>query len=171
MRFLGLAALFIAGQTFAARSLDAINYIRDLDMATKAAESILKSGDQKAIHEQSKRMNQLKEEGKKFGTSVFDRSWGRCFASGVHAQSWWLARLSMTQTGKESASGTAAGAWQEYQVQRGECLKVAKAGDRVTVTEQIASTSETPPRNGCLKVLGVRPNGDIGTVAYTCPKK
>ena len=171
MRFLGLVGLFIAGQTFAASSLDASNYIRDLDMATKAAESILKSGDQKAIHEQSKRMNQLKEEGKKFGTSVFDRSWGRCFASGVHAQSWWLARLSMTQTGKESASGAVAGAWKEYQVQREECLKIAKAGDKAALTERIASTSETPPRKGCLKVLGLRPDGNVGTVAYTCPQK
>ncbi|WP_146176106.1 hypothetical protein [Chromobacterium haemolyticum] len=171
MRFLGLAALFIAGQTFAASPLDASNYIRDLDVATKAAEPILKSGDQKAIHEQSKRMSRLKEDGKKFGTSVFDRPFGRCFAAGVHAQSWWLAKLYVTQTGKESSPGVVAGAWKEYLAQRGECLKVSKAGDGALATEQVASTSETPPRKGCLKVLGVRPDGSVGTVSYTCPKK
>ncbi|WP_141113184.1 hypothetical protein [Chromobacterium haemolyticum] len=170
MRFLGLAALFIAGQTFAASPLDASNYIRDLDVATKAAEPILKSGDQKAIHEQSKRMSRLKEDGKKFGTSVFDRPFGRCFAAGVHAQSWWLAKLGTAQAGKESVLGSVAGTWKEYQTQRGECLKIAKTGGEAPATEQIASTSETPPRLGCLKVLGIRPDGSVGTVAYTCKK-
>ena len=38
-------------------------------------------------------------------------------------------------------------------------------------TETVRTTSETPPRKGCLKVYGVQSNGKVGTVEYTCPKK
>lgn len=173
MRFIGLfAVLVISAPAFAASPEDAKGYVSDLDAAIKASEPALKKGDLKTIHEHSKRMNQLKDSGEKFGSSVFDSPYGRCFGAGVSAQSWWSAQLAAAQRGGAEANpGWIAGAWKDYQENRSECLKAAKGGGKNADTEQIASTSETPPRKGCLKVLGVRPDGQVGTVAYTCPKK
>lgn len=173
MRFIGLFALLVISvPAFAASPEDAKGYVSDLDAAIKSSEPALKKGDLKTIHEHSKRMNQLKDAGEKFGSSVFDSPYGRCFGAGVSAQSWWLAQLSAAQRGGAEANpGWIAGAWKDYQENRSECLKAAKGGGKSADTEQIASTSETPPRKGCLKVLGVRPDGQVGTVAYTCPKK
>lgn len=171
MRIIGMMALLFAGQVFAANANDAKGYVSDLDTAIKAAEPALKKGDLKTLHEHSKRMNQLKQAGERFGSSVMDKPYGSCFAAGVSAQSWWQAQLDAAKAGKESTPGRIASTWKDFQAQRGECLTVAKSGGQSGATEQIASTSETPPRKGCLKVLGVRSDGNVGTVAYTCPKK
>ncbi len=173
MYFFGLfVVLAISAPAFAASPDDAKSYVSELDAAIKASEPALKKGDLKTIHEHSKRMNKLKEVGEKFGSSVFDRPYGRCFGAGVSAQNWWSAQLSAAQRGGVEANpGWIAGAWKEFQENRSECLTAAKAGGKSTDTELVVSTSETPPRKGCLKVLGVRPDGQVGTVAYTCPKK
>ncbi|MCG8991466.1 hypothetical protein LH427_04805 [Laribacter hongkongensis] len=171
MRIIGLMALLFAGQVFAASANDAKDFVGDLDAAINAAEPALKRGDVKALGEQSKRMGLLKQAGERFGSSVMDKPYGSCFAAGVSAQGWWQAQLDAAKAGKEPAPGRVSGAWKDYRVQRGECLKAAMSGGQAAATEQIASTSETPPRKGCLKVLGVRPDGNVGTVAYTCPKK
>ncbi len=173
MRFIGsFVLLVVSAQAFAMSPKDAKEYMNDLDAAVRASEFALKDGDLKAIHEHSKRMNQLQQAGKRFGNSVFDSPYGRCFGAGVSAQGWWSARLSAAQhSGTEVNPGWIAGAWKEYQENRSECLKATKISGKSADTEQIASTSETPPRKGCLKVLGVRSDGQVGTVAYTCPKK
>jgi len=172
MRFTGLfALLLIAAQAIAASPEDAKGYVGELDAAIKAAEPALKKGDLKTVHEHSKRVNQLKQEGERFGSSVMDKPYGACFAAGIYAKSWWQAKLDAARTGAESVPGRIASAWKDYQAVRGDCLQAAKGSGKGTETEQIASTSETPPRKGCLKVLGVRPDGQVGTVAYTCPKK
>ncbi|MDO5940621.1 hypothetical protein [Burkholderia cepacia] len=150
---------------------EAKSYINDLDVAVRAADSALAKGDLKTVHDQSVRMNQLRQAGEKFGTSVTDRPFGNCFAAGVFAQSWWQSKLTAARRGSEAVPGSISGAWKDYQAQRSECLNAAKDGQKPLDTEQIASTSETPPRKGCLKVLGVRQDGQVGTVAYTCPKK
>lgn len=149
---------------------DAAAFIAELDSAVEASEAALRRGDLKSLHEHSKRMNQLKSDGERFGQSIYD-PFGRCFGAGLNAQSWWSEQLSAAQRGgKESLPGVIATTWKEYQENRSECLKAPLAGSESANTEQIVSTSETPPRKGCLKVLGVRPDGQVGTVAYTCPK-
>lgn len=170
MRFIGVLALLFAAQAMAASPDDAKGYVSELDSAIKTAEPALKEGDLKTIHEFSKRMNQLKQVGETFGSSVMDKPYGACFAAGIYAQSWWQAKLDAARTGAESVPGRIANAWKDFQVVRGECLQAAKGSSKGTETEQIASTSEIPPRKGCLKVLGVRSGGQVGTVAYTCSK-
>lgn len=151
---------------------DVAAFVADLDSAINASESALRRGDLKSLHEHSKRMNQLKSDGEQFGSSIFDSPFGRCFGAGISAQSWWSEQLSAAQRGGvESYPGSIAHTWKEYQENRSECLQAAKGGGKKIDTEQIASTSETPPRKGCLKVLGVRSDGQVGTVAYTCPKR
>lgn len=162
--------LLFAGQAFATSAVDTKRYISDLDAAIKAAGPALKAADLKTVHEHSKRLKDLRRSGERFGTTVMDKPYGSCFAAGIAAQSWWQAQLDTAKAGKELTPGRSAGAWKDYQAQRGECLRVAQSGGAPAATEQIASTSETPPRKGCLKVLGVRPNGSVGTVAYTCPR-
>lgn len=155
-----------------ASASDARAFMAELDSAIKDSESALRRGDLKSLHDHSKRMNQLKSDGERFGSSIFDSPFGRCFGAGVGAQSWWMEQLSAAQRGgKETRPGTIASIWKDYLENRSECLESARGGGKTAETEQVASTSDTPPRDGCLKVLGVRQDGQVGTVAYTCPKK
>ncbi|WP_158677464.1 hypothetical protein [Chromobacterium vaccinii] len=150
---------------------DASRYIQDLDAAMKVAQKTLAAGELKAVSAQSRSFSQLQSRGEAFGKSVFDEPFGRCFAAGVHAQAWWQAQLAAAQRGGSEANpGWIKRELANYQENKSECLKATKGGGKPT-TERIASTSETPPRKGCLKVLGLRADGAVGTIAYTCPVK
>ncbi|MDF0606649.1 hypothetical protein HZU77_013445 [Neisseriaceae bacterium TC5R-5] len=168
--WVAVALLLLFNQAIAATAQDAKKYISDLDAAMKSAEPVLKQGDLKTVSQFSQRMSKLQQAGAVFGSSVFDQPYGYCFSAGINAQTWWQAKLKAATKGKEPTLGAISFAWKNFQTHRSECLKVAKAGSSTKGTEQIESTSETPPRKGCLKVLGVRPDGKVGTIAYTCPK-
>ncbi|MBW8288618.1 hypothetical protein KIF53_13365 [Chromobacterium subtsugae] len=165
---LSLSVPFFAN---AASPQDASRYIQELDSNMKVAQKTLASGELKSISNQSQRFNQLRARGESFGKSVLDEPFGRCFAAGVHAQAWWQAQLDAAQRGgREANPGWIGRELKNYQENKRECLQAGKGGNK-RATEQIASTSEIPPRNGCLKVLGVRADGSVGTVSYTCPSK
>lgn len=155
----------------AASTPDASRYIQELDAAMKVAQKTLATGELKAINTQSRSFSQLQSRGEIFGKSAFDEPFGRCFAAGVHAQAWWQAQLAAAQRrGTEANPGWIKRELASYQENKTECLRAEKNRGKLA-TEQIASTSDTPPRKGCLAVLGVRADGNVGTVAYTCPKK
>ncbi|MBX9347156.1 hypothetical protein K5M36_08650 [Chromobacterium vaccinii] len=155
----------------AASPSDASRYIQELDATMKVAQKTLVTGELKAISAQSRSFSQLQSRGEVFGKSVFDEPFGHCFAAGVHAQAWWQAQLAAAQSGgTEPNPGWIKRALANYQENKAACLNAVKGGGK-PATEQIASTSDTPPRKGCLAVLGVRADGNVGTVAYTCPKK
>lgn len=171
MRVIAVAALLTATQVMAATAEDAKKFVAELDTAVKAADSAIQSGTLKAFHDQSKRMNALKESGKQFGSSVFDTPFGYCFGSGIQAQSWWFNKMNASREGGEKIPGSIDFAWKQYQDHRKACLEAATGGGKESETVQIKATSEKPPYAGCLKVFGVRDDGKVGTVAYTCPKK
>jgi hypothetical protein len=170
MRFLLLVIVFftLTNEAFSATASEAKKYIASLDASLKQTESVLRKGDLKSLHEQSKSINKLQKEGERFGSSGLDKPFGTCFSSGIFAQSWWLARLSTARDGGERIPGEVDDAWRQFQANRKECLLVSEKPIKETVL--IQSTSETPPRKGCLQVLGIRPDKQIGVVAYTCSK-
>lgn len=161
-----------APSSVAVTAQDVREFIAELDAAIKASDAALQRGDLKSLHEHSKRMNQLKTTGERFGNSVFDAPFGYCFGAGIMAQSWWQERLTAAQKGGvESSPGVISRTWSQYKENKESCLGSTQAKKKTAETEEIASTSEDPPRKGCLKVFGIRPDGQTGTVAYTCPKK
>lgn len=165
------AAVLAPGAAFAEPSAtDAKAYIARLDAAIKDSAPALQRGDLKSFAEQSRRMNALQKDGEVFGKTVFDEPYGYCFGAGIHAQGWWRAQLSAAQNGGiEKPAGWIASETKEYQSHRAACLDAVNNPKPKKVT--IQSTSDTPPRKGCLAVLGKRPDGEFGTVAYTCPAK
>ena len=173
-QIISLALCMLAGigsTAYAAPSAaDAKAYVARLDAAIKDATPALQRGDLKSLAEHSRRMNALQKDGEVFGKTVWDEPYGYCFSSGINARSWWSAQLSAAQNGGvERPAGWIASAAKEYHSHRAACLDAANNPKPKKVT--IESTSDTPPRKGCLAVLGPRPNGEFGTVAYTCPAK
>ncbi|NLR73560.1 hypothetical protein [Leeia aquatica] len=165
-------SILIVGCAYASSPAEVEHYVKDLDTAIKASTAVLKKSDLASLRQHSTKMNELKKAGEKYGTTAFDLPYGRCFSSGVMAQEWWSAQLTAAQNGGvERTPGRIDSAWKQYQSNRAECLKAAHSGGKAPGTVVIASASETPPRKGCLKVLGVRPDGTVGTTAYTCPKQ
>ena len=148
---------------------EAKDYIADLDNAARMADAVLKQGDLKTVSNHSKKMRELQKEGEKFGENALAKPYGVCLGAGIFAKSWWDAKLYAAQKGQERTPNEIKDAWTQYQDRRKGCLETAK--NPPPETEYIASTSKTPPRKGCLAVLGVLPNGEVGTEGYTCPKK
>lgn len=164
---LALSSANALGQPAAA---DAKAYISRLDTAIKNATPVLQRGDLKSLAEQSRRMNALQKDGEAFGKTVFDAPFGNCFGAGDHASILWRAQISAAQNGGvESPAGSVSRAAKDYHSNRTACLEAANNPKPKKVT--IQSTSDTPPRKGCLAVLGKQPSGEFGTVAYTCPAK
>ncbi|WP_177340901.1 hypothetical protein [Comamonas thiooxydans] len=149
---------------------DAKGYIAKLDAAIKDATPALQRGDLKSLGEQSRRINALQKDGEAFGKTVLDEPYGYCLGAGIQAATWWNAQLSAAKNGGvERPAGAVASAAKEYHSHRAACLDAVNNPKPKTVT--INSTSDTPPRKGCLAVLGKQPNGEFGPVAYTCPAK
>ncbi|WP_157649340.1 hypothetical protein [Burkholderia ubonensis] len=148
---------------------NARRFIAEIDAALKSSSSALARGDLKSLHDHSVKMNRLKDEGEQFGNSVFDKPFGYCFAAGIDAQSWWMARVYAARNGSEATPNEIDSAMNRYREDRAACL-AATGSERGEQTEYIASTSDTPPRPGCLKVFGPQRNDEMGVVAYTCPK-
>lgn len=147
-------------------------YIADLDLAMDAGIPILRNGDLAVISKHSAQIKKLAEAGSRFGSSVFEKPYGLCRSAGIHAQSWWHAELNVVRNGKECIPGDLKGAFDTYSSSRSSCLEAANS-DRMEVieTERVVSSSPTPPRLGCLSVLGVKADGTVGVVEYTCPKQ
>lgn len=151
-------------------AVDARAYVGRLDSAIKDATPALQRGDQKSLAEHSRRMNVLQKDGEVFGKTLREEPYGYCFGAGSQALSWWSAQMSAAQNGGvEKTAGWIASAAKEYHSHRAACLEAASNPKPKKVT--IESTSDTPPRKGCLAVLGKQPGGEFGTVAYTCPAK
>lgn len=151
-------------------AIDVKAYVTRLDAAIKDAAPALKRGDLKSLAEQSRRMNALQKDGEAFGNTVWDEPYGYCFGAGIQASAWWSAQLSAAKNGGvERPAGAIESAAKEYHSHRAACLDAVNNPKPKTVT--INSTSDTPPRKGCLAVLGKQPSGEFGTVAYTCPAK
>lgn len=149
---------------------DAKAYIFQLDAAIKDATPALQRGDLKSLSEQSRRMNALQKDGDVFGNTVWDEPYGYCFGAGNQAVSWWRAQMSAAHNGGiDSPPGWTANAAKEFRSHRAACLDAANKSKPKKVT--IKSTSDIPPRKGCLAVLGLKPNGEMAPVAYTCPSK
>ena len=149
---------------------DAKGYIAKLDAAIKDATPALQRGDPKSLGEQSRRMNALQKDGEAFGKTVLDEPYGYCLGAALQAAAWWNAQLSAAKNaGVERPAGAVASAAKEYHSHRAACLEAVNNPKPKTVT--VNSTSDIPPRKGCLAVLGIQPNGEMGTVAYTCPSK
>ena len=168
--FLVLAVLTTCAASAEPNATDAQAYIRRLDAVIKDAAPALKSGELKTHAELTQRINALSKEGELFGNTVWDQPYGYCFGAGIQVRSWWQAQMAAARNGGvETPKGMIANAAKEYATQRAACLDAAQKPQAKIV--RIESTSETPPHRDCLKVLGIKPNGEIGTVAYTCPTK
>ena len=175
-RKIAMVAMLLAPWGFCATALaepsaaDAKAYVGRLDAAIKDASPALQRSDLKSLAEHSRRMNALQKDGEAFGKTVWEEPYGHCFGAGNQARSWWSAQMSAAQNGGvEKPVGWIASAAKEYHSHRAACLEAANNPKPKNVT--IESTSDTPPRKGCLAVLGMKPNGEMGTVAYTCPSK
>lgn len=166
---IAMTAIVFSMQAYAASPSEATIYIADLDAVMKSGAPILKSGTLKAISNHSKRINQLVKTGEKFGSTAFDKPFGYCFSAGIDAQAWWRAQI--TTAHAEAVPSSVPDSWQHYQSHRTACLEAVAAAGKVPRTEEITSSSDAPPRQGCLKVYGIRSDGQLGVVSYTCPIK
>jgi hypothetical protein len=108
---------------------EAVALIGEIDQAIKDANSMLKNDyiDLSAKAKQSQRMNELLARSERFGQSIFEEPFGRCFGAGNNAQSWWMARLSTLDHGGISSNpGWAEREIKQYKENRASCLKAAK---------------------------------------------
>lgn len=106
---------------------DAEQFVAKLDAAIAEADAVLRRGDMQSVSIHSKRMNQLKDDGGRFGSSILDKPFGRCFAAGVDAHSLWQAMLAAAQNGGvEKTPGWIKSSAQQFHQNRDECVVVAR---------------------------------------------
>lgn len=106
---------------------DATAYIAVLDAAIQGA-AALRNADIKTLSGQSQHMRTLKQDGEKFGSTVFDKPFGNCFGAGVQANAWWQAQLAAAKNGgTERVSDEIAGAAKQYNSYRAACLEAASS--------------------------------------------
>jgi hypothetical protein len=115
-------------------------FIGRLDAEIKRGESVLRSGEGRAIAQQSKRFVDLMNAGEQFGKSVFDQPYGYCFGAGVDAQAWWS-----TSVRSGAPAGSAASSMDQYRAHRQACLE-AKVEAK---------------KDPCLAVLDVNDKGEV----------
>lgn len=148
-----------AGPKYKAPSPEALasatQYLSELDKAMTDSIAVLKNNSLPKLSAQSQRFNTLANKGKElFGSTVFEPL-GHCFASGIHAQSWWQAQLAAAQnSGVESAPGWIKSALGEYQSNKAECLK---STDPIVAAEEDAELKEKFGGRECLTVFDLDP--------------
>ncbi|MBG7114707.1 hypothetical protein GHU20_13485 [Pseudomonas aeruginosa] len=130
-----------SGEAFAA----AQQHIRQLDQALEGFEAVLRHGDLKDRGEQSSRLNELVERGRRlFGDSVFEPL-GYCYTAGTQARAFWHEHMAAQRSGAEVVQGSLQGALENYKKHRDECLRTANPATPVK------------PHNECLITYGVNP--------------
>lgn len=141
---------------------DAQKFIEEVELQMKIGNSILRGPTSSVqIAEQSRRFATLREEGKKFGDSIFVKPFGECFGLGIAADSLWLDKITRNQQTEPSIA-------EKYYKERLNACRKQILNPLEDVVIKAPNNATKPPYKGCLQVLTL---GQSEEKTWTCPQK